>query len=93
VRDRSSIPTDLSPNLEPRVSILDNAGKLLARFGDVNGAGNEAGQFISPYGITVDSRGDVYVGEDSATAWPQLKPDVPVPVPLHSLRKMRKITR
>jgi len=80
-----------SPNLGPRVSIVANDGTLLARFGDVNGAGNEPGQFISPHGIAVDSRGNVYVGEVSATAWPQLKPDVPVPVPLHSLRKMTKV--
>ena len=69
-----------SPNLGPRVSIVANDGTLLARFGDVNGAGNEPGQFISPHGIAVDSRGDVYVGEVSATAWPQVKPEVPVPV-------------
>ena len=81
----------ISPNLGPRVSIVDNDGKLLARIGDVNGAGNEAGQFLSPHGIAVDSRGDVYVGEVSATAWPQLKPGVPPPSPLHSLRKMRKV--
>jgi DNA-binding beta-propeller fold protein YncE len=80
-----------SPNLGPRVSIVDNKGQLLARFGDVAGAGNGPGQFISPHGMAVDSRGDVYVGEVSATAWPQLKPDEPVPQPLHSLRKMRKL--
>jgi len=80
-----------SPNLGPRVSIVANDGTLLARFGDVNGAGNEPGQFISPHGIAVDSRGDVYVGEVSATAWPQVKPEVPVPVPLHALRKMTKM--
>jgi len=80
-----------SPNLGPRVSIVANDGTLLARFGDVNGAGNEPGQFISPHGTAVDSRGDVYVGEVSATAWPQVKPEVPVPVPLHSLRKMTKV--
>ncbi len=80
-----------SPNLGPRVSIVDTKGQLLARFGDVAGAGNAPGQFISPHGMAVDSRGDVYVGEVSATAWPQLKPDEPVPQPLHSLRKMRKL--
>ena len=32
-----------SPNLGPRVSIVDNKGKLLARFGDVTGAGNAPG--------------------------------------------------
>ena len=68
-----------SPNLGPRVSIVDNKGKLLARFGDVAGAGNAPGQFISPHGMAVDSHGDVYVGEVSATAWPQLKPDEPRP--------------
>ena len=80
-----------SPNLGPRVSIVDNKGALLARFGDVAGAGNAPGQFISPHGMAVDSHGDVYVGEVSATAWPQLKPDEPVPQPLHSLRKMTKL--
>ena len=46
---------------------------------------------LEPHGLAVDSRGDVYVGEVSATAWPQLKPDTPVPSPLHSLRKMRRL--
>jgi DNA-binding beta-propeller fold protein YncE len=79
------------PNLGPRVSIVDNEGNLLARIGDYSGAGNEPGQFISPHGIAVDSRGDVYVGEVAATAWPRLKPDVPTPDPLNSLRKMIKV--
>ena len=73
------------------MSIVDNKGKLLARFGDIKGAGNAPGQFISPHGLAVDSRGDVYVGEVSATAWPQLKPDDRCPQPLHSLRKMRRL--
>ncbi|MCB1492199.1 MAG: hypothetical protein KDJ77_10450 [Rhodobiaceae bacterium] len=80
------------PNLGPRVSIVDHTGKLLARFGDPAGAGNGPGQFISPHGIAVDSHGDVYIGEVSATAWPQLKPDQPVPAPLHSLRKMTRLS-
>jgi hypothetical protein len=80
-----------APNLGPRISIVDNEGKLLARFGDIKGGGNEPGQFIAPHGLAVDSRGDVYVGEVSATAWPQLRPDEPPPRPLHSLRKMIKL--
>ena len=32
-------------------------------------AGLEPGQFISPHGIAVDSRGDIYVGEVSFTNW------------------------
>ena len=79
------------PNLGPRVTIVDNNGNRLARIGDINGAGNEPGQFISPHGIAVDSHGDVYIGEVSATAWPRLKPDTPVPDPLHALRKLIKV--
>ncbi len=79
------------PNLGPRVSIVDNEGQLLARIGDISGAGYEPGQFISPHGIAVDSRGDVYVAEVSATAWPQLRPSEPVPNPLPSLRKMLRV--
>ena len=49
-----------------------------------------------PYVVTIKGTNtveleDVYVGEVSATAWPQLKPDAPVPSPLHSLRKMTKL--
>jgi DNA-binding beta-propeller fold protein YncE len=78
-----------TPNLGPRISILDHAGQLLSRIGDPdNLAGNAPGQFLSPHGLAVDSRGDVYVGEVSDTAWPQLMPDTPKPQPLHSLRKM-----
>jgi len=79
------------PNLGPRISIVDNDGQLLARIGDISGAGYEPGQFISPHGIAVDSRGDVYVAEVSATAWPQLRPSEPVPNPLPSLRKMLRV--
>jgi DNA-binding beta-propeller fold protein YncE len=79
----------LWPNLGPRISIVDNSGNLLARIGA--GAGNAAGQFLSPHGLAVDSHGDVYVGEVSATAWPQLKPGDPVPDPLSTLRKMTRL--
>ena len=36
-----------SPNLGPRVSIVDNKGALLARFGDVDGRGQRAGRSSS----------------------------------------------
>jgi DNA-binding beta-propeller fold protein YncE len=79
------------PNLGPRVSIIDNTGKLLARFGMYDGAGNQPGAFISPHGIAVDSHGDIYIGEVSDTAWKQLRPGTPPPQPLNSLRKMTKL--
>src|ERR1043165_2127374 len=60
------------PNLGPRISIVPHEGKLLGRLGRVPPAGPAPGQFLSPHGIAVDSRGDLYVGEVSVAAWPSL---------------------
>ena len=80
------------PNLGPRLSVLDKTGKLLARIGrDVGAHGQEPGQFMSPHGIAVDSRGDIYVGEVSVSAWPSLYPGVPRPDRLRSLQKLVKM--
>ena len=40
----------------------------MARLGHEH-AGLDTGQFISPHGLAVDSRGDIYVGEVSFTNW------------------------
>ena len=53
------------PNIGPRVSIMTPAGKVLERLG--NGWGLETGQFISPHGIAVDSRKNIYVAEVAHT--------------------------
>jgi hypothetical protein len=78
------------PNLGPRISILTHEGKLLARLGDVR-AGTRIDQFIAPHGLTVDSRGDLYVGEVSFTAWPQVYPGSKPPAGLRSLRKLVRV--
>ena len=78
------------PNLGPRVSIVDHQGKLIGRFGDTP-AGIELGKFLAPHGLAVDSRGDVYVGEVSWTAWPQIYPDTPRPDHIRSLQKFEKV--
>ena len=62
------------PNIGPRVSIYSGKGELLARLGN-RPAGLELGQFISPHGLAVDSRGDIYVGEVSFTNWGRRGPD------------------
>ena len=49
------------PNIGPRVSVLNKKGETLARLG--NGYGLDAGQFIAPHGICLDSKGNIYVGE------------------------------
>ena len=56
------------PNLGACVSIHDMTGCRLARLGDVR-PGEEPGQFIAPHGLTVDSQGDIYVGEVSWSAY------------------------
>jgi DNA-binding beta-propeller fold protein YncE len=79
-------------NLGPRISILSNTGKLLARLGsETNAHGQEPGQFMSPHGIAVDSRGDIYVGEVSVASWPSLFPGQPRPDRLRSLQKLVKL--
>ena len=54
--------------LGPRVSVYDRNGNLQARVGD-QPKGEGPGQFITPHGIAVDSRGDIYVGEVSFAAY------------------------
>ena len=67
-----------------RVSVYDRSGTLLGRFGAVE-EGSDAGQFIAPHSVAVDSRGDVYVGEVSYTiAGSRLDP----PRELKSLNKL-----
>ena len=63
-------PTDVAVDAEgniyaselgERVSVLDYGGKVLARWG--GGPSHEPGKFVAPHGISVDSRGDVYISE------------------------------
>jgi thiol-disulfide isomerase/thioredoxin len=50
------------PNLGPRVTIVDNTGKRIARLGGM-GPGIGPTEFMAPHGLTVDSRGDLYTTE------------------------------
>ena len=54
------------PNLGARVTIYNTKGERLARLGDIL-PGDAPNQFVAPYGVAVDSRGDIYVGEVSWT--------------------------
>src|SRR5262245_11824276 len=66
------------PNLGPRVSIVDGKGILLARIGTPH-AGTEAGPFVAPHGLAVDSHGYIYVGEVGYTAWNAVFPETQKP--------------
>ncbi len=70
-----------------RVSIYSREGELHARLGDPE-EGEEAGRFIAPHGMAVDSRGDIYVAEVSSTIRGRhLDP----PRELRSIKKLRRI--
>jgi DNA-binding beta-propeller fold protein YncE len=74
------------PGYGHRVSIYQQDGTLLARYGDPE-EGEEPGRFIAPHGIAVDSHGDVYVGEVSFTIRGRsLEP----PREMKSLTKLRR---
>jgi DNA-binding beta-propeller fold protein YncE len=77
------------PNIGPRVSILTREGEVLARLGHLP-AGLEKGRFISPHGLAVDGRGDIYVGEVSFTNWGNRYPGRALPPGLRSLQKLVK---
>ena len=63
-------PTDLHvgpdgeiyvPELQGRVTIIDNEGDVLAQWG--GDQTHDAGLFWAPHGVAVDSHGDMYIGE------------------------------
>lgn len=79
------------PNLGPRISIVTHEGKVIARLGADKAGYERADQFVAPHGMAVDSRGDIYVGEVSFTAWSQVYPDKQIPPKLRSLRKLKRV--
>jgi DNA-binding beta-propeller fold protein YncE len=79
------------PNLGPRISIVDHQGKLVSRFGAAHAGYDRPDQFVAPHGMAVDSRGDIYVGEVSYTAWPQIYPNKDIPPGLPTLRKLVRV--
>ncbi len=83
------IGSAIGPNAEAlrlgsRLSIYNTKGELLARLGD-QPPGEAPGQFISPHGISIDSHGDIYVGEVS---WTNTGQHLDPPRELRSLQKL-----
>ena len=75
----------------PEVKYLDNNGNLISRLGGENGAGFELGQFQAPHGISLDSKGNIYVGEVSYTNWPYTYGEEPKPKYLKTLQKLERV--
>ena len=76
-----------TPNLGPRVTVLDGKGQRVARFGG-QFPSEKPGEFIAPHGLVVDSRGDVYVGEVSWTGYGQF---LTPPRVMRSFQKFRRL--
>lgn len=81
------------PNLGPRLSIVDAKGKRIARLGGEHGPGLEAGKFLAPHGIALDSRGDIYVGEVGVTDWKTSFPDTDMPAQVRVKRCLQKLEK
>jgi len=82
-----------SPNLGPRLSIVDAKGSRIARLGGENGPGIEPGKFLAPHGIAIDSRGDIYLGEVGVTDWKTSHPDTPMPPEVGITRCLQKLEK
>jgi DNA-binding beta-propeller fold protein YncE len=85
------LPTHLAvnadyPNIGACISVHDLTGQRLARLGDVR-PGEGPGQFVAPHGLAVDSKGDLYVGEVSWSAYGRLQD------PPRTARCMRKLVK
>lgn len=78
-----------TPNLGPAISILDHRGRHLARLGTPR-AGIEPGAFMSPHGVAVDSRGDIYVAELTRTVWARVYGGEP-PAEVRTVVKLRRL--
>ena len=77
------------PNIGPRVSIHTLKGERLAQLGKPH-AGILPGQFTSPHGIAVDSRGNIYVGELSGRSWSRFSKD-PAPAKRRVIHRLVKV--
>ena len=77
-----------TPHLGPAISILDHEGRHLARLGTAR-AGIEAGAFMSPHGVAVDSHGDIYVAELTRTVWARVYGGKP-PADVRTVMKLRR---
>jgi DNA-binding beta-propeller fold protein YncE len=78
-------------NLGPRISIVKSSGERIARIDERSGL--PAGQMLAPHGLTLDSHGDLYVGEVSHTVWSvYLHPGETIPQGLRSLQKLVRVS-
>ena len=76
-----------------RHSIVGSKGKRVARLGGEDGPGLEAGKFLAPHGVALDSKGDIYVGEVGVTNWKTSFGDTPMPAEVSMSRCLQKLEK
>jgi DNA-binding beta-propeller fold protein YncE len=82
----SAMPvTDNTPNIGPRITVVNRTGERVCRFG---GPGEKPGEFNAPHSVVVDSRGDIYVGE---VAWTNTGSKLIPPREIRSFQKFRRV--
>lgn len=54
----------LGTELGPRITVMNTKGEVLSRVG-MESYGSQHGRFYTPHGISVDSKGDIYIAEVS----------------------------
>src|SRR6202044_1261293 len=82
-----------APNPGPRLTIVDSKGQRIARLGGEKGPGLEAGKFLAPHGVALDSNGDIYVGEVGVTNWKTSFGDMPMPAEVGVARCLQKLEK
>jgi len=87
----SSMVNAASPNLGPRISIMNKQGKRLATLGETNPETHPK-LFLAPHGIATNSRGDIFLADPGATSWQEYNPRFPCPPKVNTLHKMEKIS-
>lgn len=86
--ERSLRRGELPNDLPGRMSVFDDDGALLARWGGTEPC--TPGSFVAPHDVAVDSRGDVYVAELAWTAF-EVVQRRPVPEGCPALQKFTRV--
>ena len=79
-------PNSQAYGLGPRIGVHDIQGNVLARLGD-GPESEDAGSFIAPHGVCINSKGDIFVAEVS---WTHTGSKLDPPREVRSLQKLTK---
>ena len=76
-----------TPNLGPRITVLDAKGQRVCRFGG-RFAGDGPGRLVAPHAVATDSRGDLYVAE---VAYTFMGVSMALPAEIRCFKKFQRV--